>query len=168
MAGNWKLTAPRNPMVRWQRSSKYSWRHTYLQAPHSKVPLPSWHLSLLGCPSVAHSQSQMKFSTTSTSSVKPSGLILMTSDLPCDGHFLDSMEMKKSTWKVRRGFMGSIKPNEEDALKLIVQVSQAWLGLLACEVSRFLFIWSDFCWMCVFCRFPQPMRDTNVAKGQSC
>lgn len=41
----------------------------------------------------------MKFRTTSTSSVKPSGLILMVSLLPFAGHLSALMEILKNTWK---------------------------------------------------------------------
>lgn len=74
---------------------------SYLHAPHSRVPLPKWQSGLLGIPFLEHSHSQMKFRTTTTSSLKPSGLIF-TSDVPCDGQPLEVMAMSKVTCMMNR------------------------------------------------------------------
>ena len=70
----------------------------HLQAPHSKVPLPSWHLGLPGMPSPWHSHSQMNWRIISTSSVKPRGLILMVSEF-LFGHLFAVMLISNWTLK---------------------------------------------------------------------
>lgn len=76
---------------------------TYLQAPHSNVPFPLWHRGLSGIPSLWHSHSQINSRLISTSSVKPSGLILMVSLCPLSGHWLAVTLISNLTYKQSKG-----------------------------------------------------------------
>lgn len=96
------------------KSRTVIWGRSHLQAPHSNVPLPLWHISLFLMPCLWQSHSQIKLSSISTSSVKPKGLILMVSGLPCLGQPWAVILMLNDTW----GFIGNRKRLRNNRLQV--------------------------------------------------